>query len=468
MKTIFLTIYDGDAEKNILRSDVLPLLKKGGLKIILLVKRRFVDYYQQNFGDSQVIVEPLTKQNNFIERIYYWIGWNSIPTFSIYLRRKEAFLKKHHNFIRYGVERVLGFLGRFRLWRNFLRWVYFHIPDNYKKELFEKYKPELVFAPNMNAPEDGRLLRHAKKLKIKTATTVKSWDVLTTKFFTRVLADKIFVFNEYNKKEAIEIGDYKPEKIQVVGFPQFDIYVKEGTFLPREEFFKEIGASLQKKLILYSSPGNWKNPYDHEVLLGLHKAIEDGRIKEPVQILVRFHPKYPSYSEYLKGLPHFILDRPGIYLAGDTHRSLEGAGDPVFYWTFQDKDIIHLANSIYHSALTINTESTMTLDAAALDKPIILIGYDGFQKLDYWSSIARKYNRNHYRYVVETGGARLANNLDELVDYINAYLENPSLDSEGRKLIRERLIYKVDGQAGKRIAKGILEMLGITLNNYVL
>lgn len=460
MKTIFITIYDGDTEKNILRSDVFPLLKKAGLKVILLVrKRRFLDYYRKNFEGPQVIVELFPDSKVISERIYYWIGWNTIPTYSIFLRRKEAYLHGHKNLIRYLVENVIGFLGRFRTWRNFLRWIYFHIPDDYCKKLFEKYKPDLVFAPSMFSYEDGRILRQAKKLKIKTVTTVKSWDVLTTKAFTRVLADRILVFNECNKKEAVEIGDYRPEQVKVTGFPQFDIYTKKEIFLKRKDFFKRIGADPKKKLILYSSPGNWKSAYDHEVLLGLHRAIGDGRIKEPIQVLIRYHPKYSSTSEYLKYLPNFIPDRPGTYLADDTHKSLEGATDQVFYWTFTNEDIIHLANSIYHSDVTINTESTMTLDAAAFDKPIILIGYDGFQKLDYWSSILRKYKREHYQYVMKAGGTRLAKSLDELVEAINNYLENPSLGAEGRKNLRNRLMHKVDGNSGKRIAEAILGYL---------
>lgn len=459
MKTILITIYDGDTEKNILRSAVFPILKKANLRIIFLVKRKFVDYYQQNFGDSQVIIEPLPNPRGLSERIFYWVGWNTIPTHSIYLRRKVAYLQHHHNPIRYGVERILGFLGRFRLWREFLRWIYFQIPDDYGKEIFEKYKPDLLFAPNMFSYEDGRLLRQAKKMKIKTVTTVRSRDVLTTKAFTRAKADRILVFNEYNKEEAVEIGDYLPEQVKVIGFPQFDIYNKKEIFLPREEFFRKIGLDPRKKLILYASAGDWKVPYDYEVLLGINKAIQDGRIKMPVQFLIRFHPKYPARAEYLKGLPNFVFERPGVHLSKDTYQSLEGATDPVFNWTFTDQDLIHLANSIYHSDLTINTESTMTLDAAALDKPIILIGYDGFQKLNYWHSIRWRYDRTHFQYVIKSRGAKLAKNVDELVEYINAYLDDLSLDSEGRKILREKLIYKVDGNSGKRAAEAVLEYL---------
>lgn len=456
MSTIFITIYDGDTEKNVLRSDIFPLLKKANLKIILLV-RKSVAYYKKNFEDSQTIVEFLAKGGNFLEKIFYWLGWNTIPTFSISLLRKDRYLK-HRNFIRFTIEKLLSFLGRSRRWRNFLRWIYFHIPDNYGKELFLKYKPDLLFAPNMFSPEDSRLLRHAKKLKIKTLTSVKSWDVLTTKAFTRMRADKILVFNQHNRKEAITIGDYKPEQIALTGFPQFDIYRRKEVILPREDFFKKIGADIQKKLILYTCSGDWKAPYDYEVLLGLFQAMREGKIIEPVQVLVRFHPKYSSKIERAEHLPDVLLDRPGIYLSEDKEQCLEGT-EQVFDWAFTNEDIAHLANSLFHTVLVINTESTMTLEAAAFDKPVIMIGYDGFQELDYWHSVIRKYDQEHFQNILKTGGARLVKSRQELVKCINNYLKNPSLDEEGRKRLRDEMLYKLDGKSGERAARVLLEML---------
>jgi len=463
MKTIFLTIYDGDTEKNILRSDVFPILKKAGIKIILLVKERFIDYYQKNFADEQVIVEPLLNPTCSSEKLFFWLGSNSIPTYSVFMLRKEKYLKKHKNIIRYWVERMLGFLSNFRIWRNLLRWIYFQIPDDYCLDYFKKYKPDLVFTPNMFSFEDGRILRLAKKLKIKTITTVKSWDVLPTKAFTRVLADRILVFNDYNKKEAVDIGDYRPEQVVITGFPQFDIYTKKEILLPREEFFRKIGADPNKKLILYACSGDWKAPYDHEVLIGLHKAIADREIKEPIQVLIRFHPKYHSRAEYLKYFPYFILDRPGIFLSQDSEESLVGAGtiERISYWVFKNQDIIHLANSLYHSDILINTESTMTLDAVNFDKPVILIGYDGFQKLEYFYSIIRRYDFEHYRYILDTKGAKLAKTERDMIDYINNYLKNPEIDKEGRELLRKKMIYKCDGNSSQRVTENILNMLNI-------
>lgn len=459
MKTIFISIYDGDTEKNILRSDVFEYLKEAGHKIILLIRAvKRVSYYRENFEDSQVRVEPLPPARSQFEVIYNYIDRNILPTNSVYLRRWDGYLdhKKLHVYL---VGRILGVLGRLRIWRHFLRWFYHVIPDDYASDIFRKHNPDLLFAPNMFSAEDCRLLKYAKKHSIKTIATVKSWDVLTTKAFTRVIADKICVFNEYNRIEAMDLGDYKERQIIVTGFPQFDVYTKKEIYLSREAFFNKIGADPNKKLILFAVPGDWKNPYTHEVMIGINQAIEAGEIKEPVQVLARFHPKYPATGETLKNLNHFIMDRPGTYFDKGSEKSLDTSLAKTLAWTFTDKDIIHLANSIYHSDVTINTESTMTLDAAALDKPVVLVGYDGFHKLDYYRSIVRNYDREHFQYVLKTGGARLAKNSKEMAKYINLYLENSELDKGKREELRNKLIYKIDGQSSRRVAEAVLSLL---------
>ncbi len=462
MKTILVSIYDGDTEKNILRSGVLNRLESTGNKIVLAIRASKdgskEEYYQKNFGAENVIIEAIPNAMTRFEAYMFHFSWNTLPTRSAYVKRHDLYVK-HNNKLRYAAESAAGFMGKFRLWRNVVRWGYYMLPDDYCKELFLKYKPDLFFSPNMFSAEDCRLLRQARKMGIKTMTMAKSWDVPTTRGFTRVKADRILVYNEINKKEIIEIGDYKPEQVTIIGFPQFDIYTHKEIYTSREEFFKSIGADLSKTLILFAVPGDFKNPYSHEIMQGLDDAVSAGKFAKPVQFLARFHPKYPSKGEELQHLKHFIKDRPGTYFSKTMEKALDAPMSQTFQWTFTDKDIIHLANSIEHTAVTINTESTMTLDAAAHNKPVVLIGFDGNQKLDYWKSVIRNYDREHLMGVLRTNGVRLAKSLDELIMYTNDYLKDPTLDQKGRDDMREQVLYKVDGKSSDRIVDALMAML---------
>ena len=462
MKTIAISIYDGDTEKNILRSGVLDVLKKSDNKIILLirggVKNERVAYYEEHFQDDNVLIVPIPNALTTFERWMFHFCWNSLPTRSAYVKRHDLYLK-HRNIFRYTLELTAGFLGKYRMWREIIRWFYFILPDNYAKDIFEKYKPDILFAPNMFSAEDCRLLRSARKMGIRTITMAKSWDVPTTRGFTRVKADSILVFNEINKQEIIDVGDYDAGCVHVVGFPQFDSYINQNLYSPRKDFFEQMGIQKDKELVLFAVPGDFKNPYSHEIMEQLDRAVEDGKFVRPVQFLARFHPKYPSKGEMLKNLKHFTLDRPGTYFSKTLERSVDAPSSETFQWTYTDKDILHLINSLHHSVVVVNTESTITLDAAAIDRPVVLVGFDGNQKLSYWNSIIRNYDREHLIEVLKTNGTRLSRDFEELVDNINAYLKDPKLDARGRELLRDRLLYRVDGKSSQRVAAQVLKML---------
>ena len=457
-KTLFITVYDGDTEKVILRSQILVLLKAAGHRVVLCVRGASrLQYYKDAFEKDNVTVELLPPAQTKLELIWHHLSWNTVPTHSVYLRRNITFQKKKQ-YVRFFFEYLAWLLGHVRLWREFLRFVYLHSPDTYAGQLFDTYKPDLVFSPNMFSPEDCRMLRAAKKRGIPTVATAKSWDVLTTKAFSRVRADRLLVFNEFNKEEAVRLADYKPQNVVITGFPQFDAYAHEELFESREAFMERMGGDTNKRMILIAVPGDWKTPHTKEIMVELQKRIDAGHFKKPLQVLARFHPKYPDSSEGLK-LKDFIFDRPGTHFTNKRETSIDMGVKDSYAWTFTDKDIAHLASSIRHSDIIINTESTLTLDAAANDRPTILIGYDGDATLPYWDQVARIYERDHYKHVTETKAAPLVKSHDELEREINRFLEDPEYLRQERELLKRNLMFKVDGQSSKRVADAVLALI---------
>ncbi len=458
MKTIFLSVYDGDTEKNVLRTGTFAYLKASGHRIVLLIRGADrIEYYKKEFGSDQVVIELLPHATTAAERLWYFIGWNSLPTNAAEIRR-HMYLARGWPYSRYLIGRVFGFFGHVRMWREFLRFVYRMIPDNYAGDIFDKHKPDLFFAPGMFSPEDSRLLKNARRRGIKTVATAKSWDVLTTKAFTRVKADKLLVFNEFNRREAIELGDYSAEKVVVTGFPQFDGYAHPETFSTREEFFARVGADPAKRLICIAVPGDWKTPHTKEIMAELDRRIEAGKFPVPLQVLARFHPKYPDAAEGMK-LKHFVFNRPGTHLSDKKEFTIDAGVSNSFSWTFTGSDIRHLADTMKYSDIVINTESTLTLDAAANDTPVVLIGYDGTAKLPYWDSVARIYEREHYTHVTDTGSAPLTKSDDELEEAIKTFLTNPEYKRAEREHLKKDMLYKIDGKAAERASGAILEML---------
>ena len=92
----------------------------------------------------------------------------------------------------------------------------------------------------------------------------------------------------------------------------------------------------------------------------------------------------------------------------------------------------HLANTLAHSDVVVNVASTIAIEAAMCDTPIVNIGFDGATRRPFLDSAARYYRYTHYRPLVEARAVRVAKSPEDMLELIRRYLERPDLDREGR------------------------------------
>ena len=124
-------------------------------------------------------------------------------------------------------------------------------------------------------------------------------------------------------------------------------------------------------------------------------------------------------------------------------------------------DVRFLANLTQHSDLNVNWASTMTLDFALRDKPVVNIGFDAVDPAPGRISASKIYSVfEHYRPVCELGAVGLARSAAELAAHVNAYLANPALDRENRRRLVALEVGWPVGESSRRIVD-VLE--GISL-----
>ena len=128
-------------------------------------------------------------------------------------------------------------------------------------------------------------------------------------------------------------------------------------------------------------------------------------------------------------------------------------------WDYSKNQIKYFTNIMRYADIVITSASTISLDAAAFDKPVINITFDGYKKIPYAESIAHWYDSEYHGRVVKTGGVWMVDNEIELLNSINSYLDNPTLLSAGRERLRNYFCYKIDGLSGNRIADAVLSFL---------
>jgi hypothetical protein len=255
----------------------------------------------------------------------------------------------------------------------------------------------------------------------------------------RVVPDKMIVHNETIKKEAIKYVDMNEKDIFVSGLPHFDPYINEKRS-NREEFFKKIGADKNKRLLLYIPWGDKFADTDWQFLQMLPGDL---------QILMRLPPGDTVNLEKFNQCKNVIIDSPGIVFGKRGRKTNEMSYD----------DLLHLADSLYYSDVVVAPPSTLVIDAVAFDKPVVLMAFDGENKKKYYEGVSHYYDFDHISNLVKTGGQKLARNKKELIDYINDYLKNPSIDKDGRKRVIEEQCWKLDGKSSQRVADYILSFL---------
>lgn len=315
------------------------------------------------------------------------------------------------------------------------------------RQLFQKLKPTVIFCSHQRPPIVLPATLAARSLGIPTATFIFSWDNLTSKGRIAAPFDHFLVWSELMRSELLRFyPDVTPDRVHVVGTPQFDPYATPELHWSREEFFARVGADLSRPLICYSGGDTGTAPEDHLHIRALMELIRAGRIKGNPQVLLRPAPvddgvRYDDvrrdYPEILYSAPAWIHTEPGEWAS-----VIPSADDVQF-----------LANLTRHADINVNLASTMTLDFAIHDRPVVNIAFDvadppphGIPLWDYY------YRFEHYQAVVKIGAARFARSREELATHVNAYLENPALDREARqKLVQLEVSLPIGGSSQRII-----------------
>jgi hypothetical protein len=271
-----------------------------------------------------------------------------------------------------------------------------------------------------------------------------SWDNFTNKLIPVRRVDRLIVWNELMKQQAIDFHGYAPDEVKVAGVPQWDLYFREGTLLPRDAFFRQLGADPSRQLVTVTTTPRELYPHHDHVLRVLIRSMTDDKWPAPAQLLVRLHPRdeREAYAEF-EGTPNVIIEKP--------FRSTVKAGDGLAIDITADNQR-HLANTMRHSDVIVNVASTLAIEAAIFDTPVVNVSFDGETPCEWVRSARRYYRFTHYRNITRHGAVRVAEDPAQLTEHVGRYLGDRSLDREGRaRVVLEQCQY-LDGRSAERVA----------------
>jgi len=307
------------------------------------------------------------------------------------------------------------------------------------------------------------IARESLKNNVPVCSVILSWDNTSGMGMPGYIPDYVVAWTENMKKELIELNDINEDKIYVGGMAHFDHYYDEKLVLEKKVFFEKLNLNVDKKVIFYATKSPKRFPWGPSLVEDIALSIERNLINQNTQILVRIHPLHyrrengkfifqnilDEYSRIEAKYPSVILNKP---------KMLSKKID--FY--MDDSEEILVFSILKYSSLMLNMFSTMAIEAAILDLPIINVCIQEKCKADIGKSkqdIMVDYRQTHNQRIINTEGAKTAFTNGELIDQINYYLSNDLADQKNRLKIVNNEAGPFCGNAGEEIGKFISSLV---------
>lgn len=287
----------------------------------------------------------------------------------------------------------------------------------------------------------------AKRLGIPTVALIPSWDNISTKKRLVLRYDGYLVWSDLARRQ---LHHFYPQSlhvpVEVVGVPQYDVFFDDALGSRREEFLDSYGLDPRRPTILYAigSPNFIAGEVTGAV--DLAETICRGELGD-VQMIVRPHPVHarePIDEQFAPYAPRVVVQTPSA--GGDTPFERRQEGEHIRQWidTFRHVDVV------------INLASTVALDAAFADRPVIDIAYDPHPRRRDQALIEEITSEwTHLRPMFESGGVWVVRDVAELHHAILTYLEHPELHRAERRAMLETICGHTDGRSGRRFGQAV-------------
>lgn len=313
---------------------------------------------------------------------------------------------------------------------------------------FDNTPPDLIITTGPHRYEEPAVVGEARRRGIPILAMIHSWDNLSTKNRMVFRYDGYIV---WSPQMGTDLYNFYPETrlrpVRIAGAGQFDVFFNTHFVQSRTEFYQQYGLDPNLPTIVYAL-GSPNFLQEHYGAIDLAQRLIDGELGD-VQMIIRPHPLF-DHGE--------LIDR---FI--DTQRIVvqqTSAPELSVSTRFQDHDqVMNWVNTFRHADVVVNLSSTVSIDAALFDRPVVNLDYDP-EPGQPNQNLVKDVNHvwSHFKPIAESGGVWLVNNPVELADAVRSYLIDPTQHHQQRCWIAEYVCGFTDGQSGLRLAAAVDEL----------
>jgi len=234
------------------------------------------------------------------------------------------------------------------------------------------------------------------------------------------MADKTAIYGSYYIELLTERSSYPKESLVVTGHPRYDILKFVDQIYSKKRFFEKYKISKNKQILSWLTQSHGMSKEENiRNLETIFKTME--KIDDAVLII----KQHPGEGKIWTDLINQYIQKYDINVI-------------LLPKTFDTYELL------YVSDLMITKDSTTAAEAAALNKPIVILNLSG------------KPDNSDY---VKEGIAKRATNQKELKFEIENLLKDDKELAKKREEYVKKNMYKIDGKSSERIAKTIKGMI---------
>jgi hypothetical protein len=272
-------------------------------------------------------------------------------------------------------------------------------------------KPDIVLTTGTFRHVSGEvdLLKSARKLGIPAGIFVTSWDNLTNKGSLKYVPELVFVWNEVQARDAVELHRIPRDRVRVTGAHVFDEWFARRPTRTREELLSELDLDPSKPYIVYlCSSGNIAHNEEPQFIQRWVEALrtsDDPRLRE-LNVIVRPHPNVRNRPRDFGFENIAVWPREGAYPVAEQARD-------------------DFVDTLTHCSAVVGMNTTAMIEAACLGKSVMTVLVPEF---------AQETTLHFHYLLAENGGfLHVAADLDEHIRQLRSVLDE---DAEGQELRR--------------------------------
>jgi hypothetical protein len=227
--------------------------------------------------------------------------------------------------------------------------------DEYVRSL----KPDVVVATGTfrHISSEVEFLKSARKLGIPNGIIVSSWDSLTNKGALKFKPDRVFVWNDVQAHDTVELHGVPRERVRPIGAHAFDEWFARRPSRSREQLLREIGLEEAEPYVVYLcssfSIAENKEPAFIERWIGALRSSDDDRLRR-IGILVRPHPSARKAPRKVPFENIAVWPKHGAYPVASTARA-------------------DFFDTLFHAAAVVGVNTTAMIEAAIVGKSVLTI-----------------------------------------------------------------------------------------------